>query len=125
MPLLRLAKQGLDPHGSFAHRLGVSFRAVVLADALPVRLVERTVELPAFTAIGTLRADRTRLTRGGRRLVDANLGPIVVAAKAQHGALRAKIDILRRVVGEVPLAKEGATLAPVRQRHVGAEAVGG
>src|ERR687893_458776 len=103
MPLFRLAKQWLDPHGAFAHRLGIGFCAVVLADPLAVRLVERTVELPAFAAIGTLGADRAQLTGGGGRLVDADLGPIIVAPKAELGALRAPIDILLRVVGEVPL----------------------
>src|SRR3954469_15068007 len=113
MPLLGFPEQRLDPHGAFPHRLGVGFRAVVRADPLTVCLVERTVELAALAAIGTLGADRTRLTRGGRRLVDADLSPIVVAAKAELGALRAPIDILLRLVSEVPLAEERTALAPV------------
>src|SRR5215208_3865509 len=125
MPLFRLAKQWLDPHGAFAHRLGVSFRTVVLADPLAVRLVERTVELPALTAVGTLGADRAGLTDSGGSLVDADLGRVVVAPKAQDGALRAAVDVRLRLVGEVALAEERTALAPVRQWHIGADPVGG
>src|SRR3712207_4365450 len=125
MPLFRLAEQWLDPDGAFAHRLGVGCCTMVLPDALPVHLVEWPIKLPALAAVGTLGADRARLADGGRCLVDADLGPIIVAAKEELGPLWAPIDILLRIVGEVPLAEEGATLAPVRQRHIGADPVGG
>src|SRR5215213_5610125 len=123
MPLFRLAKQRLHPDGAFAHRLGIGFRAVVCADSLAIRLVERTVELPAFAALRTPGSDGARLTRGGRRLIDADLGHIVIAPNAKDGPLRAAIDVPLRVVGEVALAEERTALAPVRQWDVSANPV--
>ena len=65
MPLFRFAKQWLDLHRPFAHRLGVGLRAMVRADPLAGLSVERAIELPARWTVGPARADRARLTRGG------------------------------------------------------------
>src|SRR4051794_38835895 len=120
MPLLGFPEQRLDPHRPLAHGLGVGFRAVVFTDLLPILLIERPVELPPLTAISALGADRARLTRFRRRLVDSDPADIVVAPQAEHRPLRATIDILRRIVGEVALAEEGAILPPIWERHIGA-----
>src|SRR3954447_26550442 len=113
MPLLGLPKQRLHPHAPFPHCFRVRWCAVVLSHPLTVLFVEGAIELAACVTVGTLCADGTRLTRGGWRLVDADLGDIVVAPKAEDRPLRAAKEILLRLVSEVPLAEERTALAPV------------
>src|SRR5215208_5170918 len=92
MPLLGLAEQRLHPHRPFPHRFRVGGCAMVLPHPLAVRLVERAIELPAFAAVGTPRPDRAGLTGIGRRLVDADLGDVVVAPQAQHWSYPVFVD---------------------------------
>ncbi len=98
---------------------------MILADPLAVLLIEGAIEFPARAAIGTSGADRTRLTALGRGLIDPHLGDIVVAPKAEDGSLRTTIDILLRLVGKIALAEERTSFAPVGQRDVGADPLGG
>src|SRR5688572_22422037 len=124
MPLLPFPKQRLHPDSPFPHRCRVGGRVVVLPDALAVLLVKRAIEFAAFAAVGTPRADRASLTGGGRGLVDAHLGNIVVATWPQDRSARTSIDILLSIIAEVTLAEERTGLAPLRQRDVGANSIG-
>jgi hypothetical protein len=123
MPLLPFGEERFDPHLALAHCLGVGLVLVVRADPVKEGLSEVAVHNASVGAGRTLRFYRTGIAGGGSRTILHLLGARFASIRTQRLALRAHIDIARGIIAEAPGALVGGLVLPIRQRHIGVNAL--
>src|SRR5260221_3192436 len=101
MPLLAFGEERLDPDLALTHRFGIGLRLVVPAPPVQIRLREVAVQLSAVVTGRALCFERAGISGGGGGPVLSLLGLGLPAIRTQELALRAPIDILHGVIGEL------------------------
>jgi len=98
MPVFRFCKQRLHPHFPFPHGLLIGFRVVIAPHPFEVAGMERPMHLTTLITGGTLRFERTRITRGSVGAVLCLLPGILHPRKVQQLAVWAAIAVM---LGEI------------------------
>src|SRR5690242_1445867 len=122
MPVFGFCKQRLYPHFAFAHGLLIGFRLVIVPQPFKVAGMERAMQLTTLITGGTLRFERTGITRGSLGAVLGLLAAILHLREVQQLATWADIAVMLGVIAKLRGSEIGPLVFPVRQRYIGTDA---